>query len=397
MNKRVIYISHDGLTDSLGESQVLSYILELEKKGVSYDVISFEKKNNKEKIKRVKELIDKKNIKWHQFIYYNKPFVLGTVYNLVQLYFLLFYLITLRNPNFIHSRGYLMSFVAISLKIILGVKVVFDMRGFWIDEKIESNSWNGFYKKPLLRLLRFLEKYSFRAADSIIALTHASRLELVNKFKVCKNKIEVIPTCVNEKLFFYDEKKGKELRSKFHIEPNKTILLYSGSIGGYYDFDEMINIFIELKKIKENSLFFILSKIEKKFLLKKLASRNISKSDFIIDSCNIEEVYEYLCMADIGLILYNNSYSSLARCPTKMGEYIKCELKVLAPSNVGDLNYFYELDKNIGVQFSDYNSKSYEDALRLILKLKRKDVVNDFNYFDLELGVNKYLGVYENY
>ena len=41
--KNVLYISYDGMTDTLGQSQVLSYLIPLSKKGVIIHIISFEK------------------------------------------------------------------------------------------------------------------------------------------------------------------------------------------------------------------------------------------------------------------------------------------------------------------------------------------------------------------
>jgi hypothetical protein len=43
-NKHILYITYDGLTDFLGQSQVLPYILGLEEKGYRFSILSFEKK-----------------------------------------------------------------------------------------------------------------------------------------------------------------------------------------------------------------------------------------------------------------------------------------------------------------------------------------------------------------
>ena len=41
--KKILYISYDGMTDALGEGQVISYLVELGKKGYQFDILSFEK------------------------------------------------------------------------------------------------------------------------------------------------------------------------------------------------------------------------------------------------------------------------------------------------------------------------------------------------------------------
>jgi hypothetical protein len=42
---KVLYLTYDGLTDPLGQSQVLPYIVGLSKKDIDFTVISFEKSN----------------------------------------------------------------------------------------------------------------------------------------------------------------------------------------------------------------------------------------------------------------------------------------------------------------------------------------------------------------
>ena len=44
VKRKVLYISYDGMTDPLGQSQVLPYLLELCKAGYSFTILSFEKK-----------------------------------------------------------------------------------------------------------------------------------------------------------------------------------------------------------------------------------------------------------------------------------------------------------------------------------------------------------------
>ena len=41
--KKVLYISYDGMTDPLGQSQVLPYLVALSKQGYQFTILSFEK------------------------------------------------------------------------------------------------------------------------------------------------------------------------------------------------------------------------------------------------------------------------------------------------------------------------------------------------------------------
>ena len=44
------------------------------------------------------------------------------------------------------------------MKRIFGVKFIFDMRGWWVDEKLESGYWESWIYKIIYNLLKWLEK-----------------------------------------------------------------------------------------------------------------------------------------------------------------------------------------------------------------------------------------------
>src|SRR5207244_1563095 len=63
----------------------------------------------------------------------------------------------------VHARSYVPSLIALGCRGASGAKFLFDMRGFWIDEKIEAGHWrrHGW----LARLARRWERRFFREAD----------------------------------------------------------------------------------------------------------------------------------------------------------------------------------------------------------------------------------------
>jgi hypothetical protein len=44
LHGKALYLSYDGLTDPLGQAQILPYLLGLEQQGMGFVIISFEKK-----------------------------------------------------------------------------------------------------------------------------------------------------------------------------------------------------------------------------------------------------------------------------------------------------------------------------------------------------------------
>jgi hypothetical protein len=70
LNKNSLYITFDGLTDPLGQSQILPYLLGVSANGYDISILSCEKikKLNNEKDK-VLELIKNSTITWQYIIY----------------------------------------------------------------------------------------------------------------------------------------------------------------------------------------------------------------------------------------------------------------------------------------------------------------------------------------
>ena len=150
MAKNVLYLSYDGMTDPLGQSQVLPYIIGLSKNGYSFHLISFEKpdrfKAHKDKI----DSICKKNgISWHPLFYTKRPPLFSTMWDVNRMKRKAFKLHKEHEFIIVHCRSYLSALVGLSLKKRYKVRFLFDMRGFWADERVDGALWN--LKNPLYK------------------------------------------------------------------------------------------------------------------------------------------------------------------------------------------------------------------------------------------------------
>ena len=142
-NKNVLYISYDGMTDPLGQSQVLPYISGLNKHGISFNLISFEKtarfKQNRAEIQKI---CNENNISWHPLIYTKKPPVLSTLWDMVKLNQKINKLGRKTAFDMIHCRSYIPAIFGLKFKRKWNAKLLFDMRGFWADERVDGGLWN---------------------------------------------------------------------------------------------------------------------------------------------------------------------------------------------------------------------------------------------------------------
>ena len=82
----ILYLSYDGLTDPLGQSQVLPYLVGLSAQGYRITVVSFEKPDRfAADEERIRELTAAAGLHWEPLMYTKRPPVLSTLYDIRKL------------------------------------------------------------------------------------------------------------------------------------------------------------------------------------------------------------------------------------------------------------------------------------------------------------------------
>ena len=83
---KILYISYDGLTDILGKSQILPYIVGLTKYGYAFTIISFEKRHRKERLESdINNIIKGLPIDWVPLTYHRNPPILSSIFDYITL------------------------------------------------------------------------------------------------------------------------------------------------------------------------------------------------------------------------------------------------------------------------------------------------------------------------
>jgi len=103
-----------------------------------------------------------------------------------------------KNFKIVHCRSYITALIGLKMKKDLGLKFIFDMRGFWADERVDGKIWD--LQKPQYRMVynyfKKKEKQFLTEADAVVSLTHKAKQIMIDDWNV-KNKIEVIPCAVD--------------------------------------------------------------------------------------------------------------------------------------------------------------------------------------------------------
>lgn len=341
--KRVLYLSYDGMTDPLGQSQVLPYLEGLAKEKIHFTLISFEKP---ERIEQLRELIQERckqaNIHWIPLAYTKKPPVFSTLKDIRKMGKIAMNLHK-KNPfDLIHCRSYVTALIGLSFKRKKQVPFLFDMRGFWADERVEGKIWD--LSKPVYKFIynyfKKKEKRYFNEADAVISLTETGKQEILSwkLNQVYPEKITVIPCCVDTALFSKNQVQPsllEEARAKYKLH-DKFIVGYVGSIGTWYLLPEMLIVFKQIKKKHPNAVFLFLTQENPELIFAEAKIQSIDHDDFRAFPVQRADMPTYIQLFDCSLFLIKPSFSKKASSPTKQGELMAMGIPIICNDHVGD-------------------------------------------------------------
>lgn len=399
---KALYISYDGLTDPLGQSQVLPYLEGLSSKGIKFHIISFEKK---ERFNQLKEAIEvrcaKAKITWTPLMYTKNPPLISTVLDLRKMRKQAFKLHVENRFDVVHCRSDLPALVGSKLQK-KGVKFIFDMRGFWADERVEGNIWN--LKNPIFKwaynYFKKKELTFFKNANAVISLTNSGKNEILSweEFKDKRPYIEVIPCCVDLDKFDPNRIARTEVakvKKELNLDSSDFTLGYVGSIGTWYMLDEMLDFYCSIRERFKAPKFLFISGESETFLKQRAFEKKIPKEQIVVKSVQHSAVPLHLSVFDFSIFFIRPTFSKKASSPTKQGELMALGIPIICNAGVGDTDAIVE-KYNAGKIVSILNKNNYSSTS---LNPNSYDIANvrkgALEVYSLEKGVENYYKVYE--
>ena len=403
---KVLYLTYDGLTDPLGQSQILPYLKMLSTKGAEISIISFEKKQRfAEQKKEIDAIVKKAKISWHPLPYTKRPPVLSTIFDLWKLRNKTNKIIQANQIEILHCRSYITSLVALWAKKKFGVKFIFDMRGFFADERVDGKIWNlqnPFYK-TIYKFFKKKEKQFFVESETIISLTHAGKREILKmNLNIDSSKITVIPCCADIDFFNPDNYSVNErniVRGNLNLPENSCLMVYSGGLGTWYCLHEMLLFFQKFQQQKPNTHFLILT-TEPAAMVRSICEKiNLDIQSITVKKSSRDEMPKYLLAADLALFFILPCFSKLASSPTKQGEMMAMQLPIFCNSGVGDTAEVIE-KYDAGWVLNNFENDEMEKSLQQFSlnenKNKQKIRSGAIEFYSLKNGVEKYWSIYQS-
>jgi glycosyltransferase involved in cell wall biosynthesis len=394
---RILYITYDGLMEPLGQSQVLPYVRALAGE-FSFTILSFEKPQDladHRRRQRLQEQLESAGIRWIALRYHKWPSVPATAFDVVHGVARSIGAAMRQTPGIVHVRGYVPGVIALGLKSVIHARLVFDMRGFWPDEKVDAGAWRQ--GGAVYRAAKWFEKRLLTRADVVVSLTQAG-VEAMREFPYLRGRntrFEVIPTCTDLELFRPPD--GGDGSDGHTLDG--LVLGYAGSVGTFYLFDEVLECFRELLRISPDALLLVLNRGGHDYVRARTQAHDIPNDRVELYSVEYREVPDWMRRMDAAAFFIKPAFSKRASAPTRLGEFLGCGIPCLVNAGVGDMDRVI-LQENAGIVVREFSPEARRAAVRELLALCEHEGTHARcraaaqRHFSLEAGVEGYRRIY---
>jgi glycosyltransferase involved in cell wall biosynthesis len=392
LNRGVLYISYSGMLEPLGQSQVLAYQERLAAEHPVH-IVSFERPAdwaNSAQREAVAKRMAASGIHWHPLRYHKRFSLLATFCDIFCGTFVGWRLVRKHGLSIVHARSYVPSVMALVIKRLTGARYVFDMRGFWVDERVDGGIWPRGGR--MYRGAKWCERRFLLAADHVVSLTQAGLRELA-KFDYLQGRMppaSVIPTCADLSRF---KPKGSP--------EGGLVLGYVGSVGTWYLFDEVVSAFRQLLELQPEARLLIINRNDHDYVRERLRTGGVPLEAVEMRSATHAEVPAQMARMHAGIFFIKPVFSKQGSAPTKLGEFLGCGIPCLANAGVGDMAEILEIDR-VGVAIADFDPASICAGMARLLDLvadpeaASRCVAAAHAYFSLDEGVRRYQAVYSS-
>lgn len=399
---RVLYLTYDGITDPLGQSQVLPYVFGLRNAGYEFAVVSCEKparfaQSGRDAAARMAvECID-----WYPVRYTKRPPVLSTVWDILKLRHTVRRLHRAKPFDLVHCRGYVTMLAGMALKMNFGTPIIFDMRGFWPDEKVDAGAWrlgNPVYR-AVYAFFKERERSFLRESDGIVVLTQAGMAALLRDSEVPPDtERRVIPCSVDFAEFAPASGSARAAaRKALGIADDALVVTYLGSLGTWYMLDEMIGFFARLRERVPRSRLVLITPDDPSIAHGAATRHGVALNNLVVRYAWREQVPALLAAADLGLFFIRPTPSKVASSPTKLGEYLAMGIPVITNEGIGDVDAILARTGG-GVLVKEFSPGAYDAAVAGVDRLRAADRQSIRSkareIYDLDRAVREYAGLY---
>jgi glycosyltransferase involved in cell wall biosynthesis len=392
----VLYISYDGALEPLGQSQVLAYLVAIAREGRhEITLMSFEKRADWADHKRraaTAARLREAGIRWVPLRYHKRPTVPATAFDVATGIVVGSWLCFWRGVRVVHARSYVAGVIALWLKRLTRARFLFDMRGFWADERVDAGLWRK--TSALYRAAKSFERRLLLSSDAVVSLTRAA-VDVMRGFPYLagrSQRFEVIPTCADLERF---RPHSRPASARFTVG-------YVGTASGWYVFEPVATCFKAILSREPGARLVVLNRSEHELVRRALAAKGIGPEAYEIRAVSHEEIAREMSRLDAGIFFIKPTFSKIASMPTKLAEFLGCGVPCLTNSGVGDVDRALA-GGGAGVLIDDYGdekelARGTAELMRLASdpETRQRCVETARRHFSLADGALNYARLYDS-
>ncbi len=359
------YLTVEGITSTVFESQVLGLANGLEKKGFPVNLLIGQKYKSRIPLFKLILLLIKKRV---SFIFHGSNLNHDNIANKV--------LIRLpkNSPLILHCRNVEAAYVGLLVKkkAKQPIQIIYDVRGYVEQEK-------AFFNEPEReQLFKLLNNQLFKA-DIYYSFVSNELYQLYNeKYNIPLSKVIFCNSGYNDAVFTIPKEEA--------LDKNNAIIkiLFVGGNQAYQKTEEIISILAKKKGVE-------LTVVTPKPLKIKKESDNV----VLLNNLSQKQINELSDKFDYGVIYRSSELFNEVATPTKVSEYLGKGLRVIAINSAGAYTKVFLENEWLG-----FIVKTETELISLQLTkttFKEKKLISDYarNNFSLSTNISKYISLYK--
>jgi glycosyltransferase involved in cell wall biosynthesis len=313
------------MLEPLGRSQVLSYIYRLSDAGFRFVIISLEREQdiNAVAVSRLTRELRARSIEW-RWDRFHQGGIRPVFRNLRNLFRQARSLSRTNKFGAVHARSLLPALVARLFQFTNGVPYVFDVRGYWAEEKAAEGAWvtNRF----AFALAKKIERHLMEHASAVVTLTAIHEADI--KARLPNLLVTVVPTCADYDIFTRvvdQDAIPEEVLARLR---GKLVIGVVGSISRSYRTPEALQLFAEIHRLRRDAHLLCLTR-QIGQMKSMLRDSGIADADSTLLSSDHEQMPAWMSVMDWALLLLSDGDAKRGSMPTKLAEFLAAEVRIV--------------------------------------------------------------------
>ncbi|MBI1797653.1 MAG: glycosyltransferase [Candidatus Eisenbacteria bacterium] len=250
----------------------------------------------------------------------------------------------------LHTRQIVMGRLALALRRrCASVRVIPELEGDnlaearYKHEAIARPSWLQTLRRRLEeRFYLHYEGKLLRESDAVVCVSRKLKDVMVRRYGLddaAAARIHVFPSVASRERFAFSPERRAHRRRALGLD-DRLVVIYSGNLAGRWQVpDKLVRAFGMIRDARPDACFIVLAPEDQWNMIRPhLEAAALPAGSYRFASAPHHEIVDWLCAADIGLLLRDRHPMNEVAAPGKFAEYALCGLPIVMTDGIGDFS-----------------------------------------------------------